>query len=169
VFSTGTDEHGLKIQQASQLSNQAPAQFCDSVSETFRQTFDECEISYTDFIRTTEDRHIKNVQHFWVFKLIIEIISKLFITYDSSQTVLAEKGYIYKGKYEGWYCTADETYVSEDKTTVILLPNGQQQRVSLESNRPVEWSSEENYMFRLSQFKNDLNNWLLNGKYSDFF
>lgn len=142
LFSTGTDEHGLKIQQAAQSLNQEPAQFCDSVSETFRQAFNDCEISYTDFVRTTDHRHVENVQHFW--------------------ELLAKKGYIYKGKYEGWYCTADETFVSDDKTTVVRLPNGQEQRVSLESNRSVEWSSEENYMFKLSQFKDDLNDWLQN-------
>ena len=79
VFSTGTDEHGLKIQQASQSSSQTPALFCDSVSQAFRQVFDECEISYTDFIRTTEDRHIQNVQNFWVLVTLFLNKFKSFI------------------------------------------------------------------------------------------
>lgn len=90
MFSTGTDEHGLKIQQASQSLNQDPAQFCDSVSGTFRQTFDECEISYTDFIRTTEDRHMDNVQNFWVFKQIFNRF-ELQITFDFFRQFLLKR------------------------------------------------------------------------------
>lgn len=74
-----------------------------------------------------------------------------------------ETGYIYEGKYEGWYCIADEMFLAEDQTKIIKLPNGQDQRVSIESNRPVEWFSEENYMFKLSKCRNDLNKWLESG------
>nr|SVE75746.1 EOG090X05VD [Daphnia hispanica] len=143
IFSTGTDEHGLKIQQAALHGNKDPGQFCDRVSGLFKVALDECEISYTDYIRTTESRHKENVNSFW--------------------KLLSEKGYIYKGKYEGWYCTADEAFVSEDQTTLVKLLNGQEQRVSLESNRPVEWFSEENYLFKLSTLKEELRYWLKSG------
>lgn len=66
VFSTGTDEHGLKIQQASLQANKDPAQFCDQVSVLFKNALDKCEIGYTDYIRTTESRHKENVHSFWV-------------------------------------------------------------------------------------------------------
>nr|SVE75116.1 EOG090X05VD [Daphnia dolichocephala] len=142
-FSTGTDEHGLKIQQAAFHANKDPALFCDQVSELFEIALKKCEISYTDYIRTTESRHKQNVHSFW--------------------KVLSEKGYIYKGKYEGWYCTADEAFVAEDQTTLVKLPNGQEQRVSTESNRHVEWFSEENYMFKLSSLREELIRWLKSG------
>jgi methionyl-tRNA synthetase len=66
VFSTGTDEHGLKIQQASLQANKDPSQFCDQVSVLFKNALDKCEIGYTDYIRTTENRHKENVHSFWV-------------------------------------------------------------------------------------------------------
>lgn len=84
------------------------------------------------------------------------------------QEILSEKGYIYKGKYEGWYCTADEAFVAEDQTMLVKLPNGQEQRVSTESNRPVEWFSEENYLFELSKLREKLRHWLKSGKFSFF-
>ena len=66
TFSSGTDEHGLKIQQAASLAKKDPPKFCDQVSNSFRQALDSCEISYTDFVRTTDPRHKENVQNFWV-------------------------------------------------------------------------------------------------------
>ncbi|XP_045028229.1 LOW QUALITY PROTEIN: Golgi apparatus protein 1 [Daphnia magna] len=143
TFSTGTDEHGLKIQQAALHANEEPGRFCDHVSGLFKTAFKNCEISYTDYIRTTESRHKENVHSFW--------------------EILSEKGYIYKGKYEGWYCTADEAFVAEDQTMLVKLPNGQEQRVSTESNRPVEWFSEENYLFELSKLREKLRHWLKSG------
>nr|SVE88629.1 EOG090X05VD [Daphnia sinensis] len=143
TFSTGTDEHGLKIQQAAMCANKEPGRFCDHVSGLFKTALKNCEISYTDYIRTTESRHKENVHSFW--------------------EILSEKGYIYKGKYEGWYCTADEAFVAEDQTTLVKLSNGQEQRVSTESNRPVEWFSEENYLFKLSKLREELRSWLKSG------
>lgn len=84
------------------------------------------------------------------------------------QNILSDKGYIYKGKYEGWYCTADETFVTEDQTTLVKLPDGREQRVSTESNRPVEWFSEENYLFKLSKLRGELLKWLISGKFPFF-
>lgn len=66
TFSTGTDEHGLKIQQAASHGNKEPSQFCNHVSALFKTALNNCEISYTDYIRTTESRHKENVNLFWV-------------------------------------------------------------------------------------------------------
>lgn len=78
VFSTGTDEHGLKIQQASLQAKQEPSAFCDDISGLFRKALDNCDISYTDYIRTTETRHKKNVQSFWVRICDIFLLSYIF-------------------------------------------------------------------------------------------
>jgi methionyl-tRNA synthetase len=66
IFSTGTDEHGLKVQEAAVSKNVSPKSFCDDVSLLFRKLFDDCNVSYTDYIRTTENRHVEAVEYFWV-------------------------------------------------------------------------------------------------------
>jgi methionyl-tRNA synthetase len=90
-FLTGTDEHGIKIERAAQAAGITPQQLADDVSNAFRATWDRMEITYSDFIRTTEDRHKTRVQ-------------QLF-------RVLRDNGYIYKGSYTGQYCVTDELYV----------------------------------------------------------
>ncbi len=69
TFSTGTDEHGLKIQQASLNAKKEPLMFCDHISGLFKEALIKCEIGYTDYIRTTEKRHKENVHSFWVFSI----------------------------------------------------------------------------------------------------
>ncbi|XP_020931377.1 methionine--tRNA ligase, mitochondrial isoform X2 [Sus scrofa] len=139
-FSTGTDEHGLKIQQAAATAGLAPSELCDRVSAQFQQLFREADISSTDFIRTTEARHQLAVQHFW--------------------GVLKTRGLLYKGLYEGWYCASDECFLPEAKVTRQPGPSGDLCPVSLESGHPVSWTKEENYIFRLSQFREPLQRWL---------
>ncbi|KAM9736599.1 methionine--tRNA ligase, mitochondrial [Dama dama] len=139
-FSTGTDEHGLKIQQAAAAAGLAPSELCDRVSAQFQQLFREADISSTDFIRTTEARHRIAVQHFW--------------------RVLKARGLLYKGLYEGWYCASDECFLPEAKVTRQPGPSGDLCPVSLESGHPVSWTKEENYIFRLSQFREPLQQWL---------
>ncbi|KAE8583758.1 hypothetical protein XENTR_v10020674 [Xenopus tropicalis] len=73
---------------------------------------------------------------------------------------LEERGYIYKGTYEGWYCTSDEAFLSEGQTAERIDSEGNKIRVSLESGHQVHWVSEENYMFRLSSLRPALLNWL---------
>ena len=90
-------------------------------------------------------------------------ISNLINSSSNLQETLSNKGYIDKGKYEGWYCTADEAFVPEDLTIVVKLPDGREQRVSTESNRPVEWFSEENYLFKLSKCREQLLQWMNSG------
>ena len=71
-----------------------------------------------------------------------------------------ERGHIYKGEYEGWYSTPDESFVSALDVEKKLMPDGQTLTVSKESGHRVEWVTEENYMFRLSEFSEQLTHWL---------
>ncbi|XP_035525024.1 methionine--tRNA ligase, mitochondrial [Morone saxatilis] len=139
-FATGTDEHGLKIQQAAEAAGKDPLIFCADVSERFKHLFSSCNISYTDYIRTTERRHHEAVKHFW--------------------SVLWNKGLIYKGSYEGWYSTQDESFLTPKQVGDALDSTGKEIKVSLESGHKVEWMKEENYMFRLSAFRSQLLDWL---------
>ncbi|KAM9326545.1 methionine--tRNA ligase, mitochondrial [Gastrophryne carolinensis] len=139
-LSTGTDEHGIKVQQAAAALGSSPSELCTRVSQKFREVFDAIGISYTDFVRTTEPRHIQAVQHFW--------------------KTLEDRGYIYKGTYQGWYCTSDEAFLSEDQTKESKDTSGTTIRVSEESGHQVHWMSEENYMFRLSALRPKLLDWL---------
>ncbi|XP_056106277.1 methionine--tRNA ligase, mitochondrial [Rhinichthys klamathensis goyatoka] len=139
-FATGTDEHGLKIQQAASNAGKDPLNFCTEVSESFKHVFQRCGILYTDYIRTTEKRHRQAVEHFW--------------------TVLHSKGFIYKGTYEGWYSTPDESFLTPTQVTDRTDSEGRQIKVSTESGHKVEWMKEDNYMFRLSDFRTKLLHWL---------
>lgn len=140
IFSTGTDEHGLKIQQAASKAKQDELTFCNGVSKQFKDLFHNTGISYTDYIRTTQDRHKKCVEHFW--------------------KTLQEKGWIYTGAYKGWYSTQDELFLSESEVKEVKHADGTLQKVSAESGHPVEWMEEKNYVFRLSEFQPDLLHWL---------
>ncbi|XP_048400572.2 methionine--tRNA ligase, mitochondrial isoform X1 [Stegostoma tigrinum] len=139
-FATGTDEHGLKIQQAADATAEAPLEFCSRVSKEFKTLFQQSLVSYTDYIRTTEERHKNAVQHFWC--------------------VLREKGYLYQGTYEGWYSVPDETFLSDSQVVERKDSNGNIIKVSLESGHKVEWTKEKNYVFRLSEFRQMLLDWL---------
>ncbi len=90
-FLTGTDEHGQKIERSARLAGRTPGEFATAIAAEFRGLWDGLSLSYNDFIRTTEDRHKRGVQH-------------LFAT-------LRDRGYIYKGSYTGQYCVSDELYV----------------------------------------------------------
>ena len=90
-FLTGTDEHGQKIERSAKLAGCGPQEFADAIAAEFRGLWDRLGLSYDDFIRTTEDRHKRGVQH-------------LFAT-------LRDRGFIYKGRYTGQYCVYDEAYV----------------------------------------------------------
>ncbi|KAM8952923.1 methionine--tRNA ligase, mitochondrial [Pelodytes ibericus] len=139
-ISGGTDEHGMKIQQAAQALGLDPHTLCSSVSQQFQVVFDALGISYTDFVRTSESRHAQAVSKFWM--------------------TLEEKGYIYKGTYQGWYCMSDEAFLNEGQTAVKTDLEGNLIRVSVESGHQVHWMSEENYMFRLSSLRPLLLHWL---------
>src|ERR1035438_5224258 len=97
-FLTGNDEHGQKIERSAELAGRTPDEFATAISGEFRGLWDRLGLTYDDFIRTTEERHIRGVQH-------------LFAT-------LRDKGFIYKGSYTGQYCVSDEAYVDGPPGTV---------------------------------------------------
>jgi len=130
-FLTGTDEHGLKIQRAAENKNIAPLELCNQISQTFRDLSKTLNLSNTDFIRTTEDRHKKTVQYLW--------------------SELEKNDDIYLSKYSGWYSVSDEAFYSEDE---IIDKN--KIKVCEASGSPVEWIEEESYFFRLSKWQNAL-------------
>ena len=130
-FLTGTDEHGLKIQRAAEKQKIDPLKFCDEVSQTFRDLSKTLNLSNTDFIRTTETRHKKTVQHLW--------------------DQLLKNDDIYLSKYSGWYAVSDEAFYSEDE---IIEKN--KIKIAEISGSPVEWIEEESYFFRLSKWQNNL-------------
>ncbi len=92
-FLTGTDEHGQKVQQAADKNGISPQEHCDIYAERFQELWSYFNLSNDDFIRTTEDRHVRVVQ---------QVLQHLF-----------DKGEIYKDTYEGWYSVADELFITE--------------------------------------------------------
>jgi len=130
-FLTGTDEHGLKIQRAAEKKNMDPLLFCDKLSKSFKQLTKTLNLSNTDFIRTTEKRHIKSVQHLW--------------------NLLEKNGDIYLSKYSGWYSVSDEAYYSEDE-----ISTKDNKKISTVSGSVVEWVEEESFFFRLSKWQDKL-------------
>jgi methionyl-tRNA synthetase len=125
-FLTGTDEHGQKIERAAQAAGKTPQEYSDQISGEFRQLWKRMGISNDDFIRTTEERHMKRVQ-------------KLFAT-------LRDKGYIYKGIYTGQYCVSCEAYVDGAQPGDPCPTCG----------RITETVKEENYFFKFSEFQDRL-------------
>lgn len=126
-FLTGTDEHGTKIAKSAQQHNMQPLEFADMIVEHFKRLWQRLNITYDDFIRTTETRHTKIVQQ--VFEDLIK------------------KGLIYKGKYSGWYCVPCETYLQTEELSGKNCPN---------CGREVELIDEDTYYFRLSIFQESL-------------
>jgi len=114
---SGTDEHGLKIQQAAAAAGTSPPELCARISALFHQAFTQAAVSFTDFIRTSEPRHCQAVCHFW--------------------TALQERGALYKGTYEGWYCTAEEGFLPESQLTERVDAQGCTHKVSVESGHEV--------------------------------
>ena len=130
-FLTGTDEHGLKIQRASEENKMKPLEFCNKISKTFKNLCKILNLSNTDFIRTTEDRHKKSVQHLW--------------------KELEKSGDIYLSKYSGWYSVSDEAFYNEDE-----IETKDDEKVSVNSGSRVEWVEEESYFFKLSKWQDKL-------------
>ncbi|KAI9225033.1 tRNA synthetases class I (M)-domain-containing protein, partial [Blastocladiella britannica] len=139
-FATGTDEHGLKIQQAATNANLPPQEFCDGISLQFRSLFDRANISYTDYIRTTEPRHHKAVQSMW-------------------QT-LNERNLLRKSTYSGYYSVSDEAFVPQ---TDVIPGRKPGTLVARDSGQPVEHTSEDTYVFGLDQWKSGISAALDNG------
>ena len=130
-FLTGTDEHGLKIQRAAEKKEVETLKFCDEISQTFRDLSKILNLSNTDFIRTTEERHKVSVQNLW--------------------SELEKNDDIYLSKYSGWYSVSDEAFYTDSEIEEI---DGKKKSIS--SKSPVEWIDEESYFFRLSKWEKPL-------------
>lgn len=127
MFLTGTDEHGQKIQKVANEKGVSPQQHVDEIVDGIKELWKTMEISYDDFIRTTEPRHVKRVQN---------IFMKMY-----------EKGDIYQGEYEGWYCTPCEAFWTETQINEGKCPD---------CGRTVEKTKEAAYFFRLSKYQDRL-------------
>ena len=130
-FLTGTDEHGLKIQRSAEKQNLDPLKFCNEISKIFRELTKILNLTNTDFIRTTEERHKKSVQYLW--------------------SQLEKNDDIYLSKYSGWYSVSDEAFYNEDEIEEL---DGK--KIAISSKSLVEWIEEESYFFRLSKWQKPL-------------
>ena len=136
IFLTGTDEHGLKIEQKAKAEGITPKEYVDKIVEIFKDLWSYMNISYDRYIRTTDDYHIETVQ---------KIFKELY-----------DKGYIYKGKYVGKYCTPCESFWTESQLVDGKCP---------ECGREVTEAEEEAYFFKMSPFADRIEKLLLETDY----
>jgi len=130
LFLTGTDEHGQKIQQAANLKNKSPKQYADEISAEFRKLWDDFEITYDIYARTTDQRHI-------------DFVKEVFLK-------MLEKGDIYKGEYEGFYCVSCESFFTKTQLINECCPD---------CGKPTTLLKEESYFFKLSKYENEILKW----------
>ena len=128
MYLTGTDEHGQKIQEKAEEKGVTPQQYVDEMVAGIKELWSKLDISYDDFIRTTDERHT-------------EVVAKIF-------EQLLEQGDIYLGEYEGWYCTPCESYFTELQLT--------EEGNCPDCGRPVEKVKEESYFFKVSKYADRL-------------
>jgi len=121
---TGLDEHGQKIQTVAEKNGQTPQEYVDKMAEDAKALWKKMDIEYDDFIRTTDERHVKSVQ-----KIIQRFI---------------DKGDIYKGEYEGWYCMPCENYFTETQLVDGKCPD---------CGREVKKMKEEAYFFNMKKYE----------------
>ncbi len=124
---TGTDEHGQKVEKAANAAGETPLELADRVVKRFQSLWEKLDISYNDFIRTTQERHKKGVSE--IFQRVMD------------------QGDIYLGEYEDWYCTPCETFWTETQLMDFRCPD---------CNRPTEKLKEESYFFRMSKYQDAL-------------
>lgn len=132
-FLVGTDEHGQKVLAAAMKRGVSPQAQADEMVTRFQGTWQRLQISFDDFIRTTEPRHRAVVQQ--------------ILTY------LWEQGDLYLGEYEGWYCVPDERFWTDKDVTEAACPD---------CGRPLEWLTEANYFFRMGRYQQWLNGYITN-------
>lgn len=130
-FLTGTDEHGQKVLRKAQERGLSPREHADELHQRFKDVWARLDISYDDFIRTTETRHSAVVQ---------QVLQTLY-----------ERGDIYRASYAGWYSTAAERFWTEKDLIDGKCP---------ESGLPVEWLEESNYFFKMSHYADQLRRWI---------
>lgn len=127
MFLTGLDEHGQKVAKTAEEHDMTPQEWCDSQVSQFSDLWHDLNITNDDFIRTTQERHVKGVQDF--------------------MQILHDNGYLYKDSYEGFYCTPCETFFAEEDLIDGKCPD---------CGRDVEFLKEENWFFKLSEFGDKL-------------
>jgi len=127
MFLTGTDEHGQKLQRIAEDKGVKPIEYIDEIVSGIKDLWKLMDISYDKFIRTTDDYHKSSVQ---------KIFNQLY-----------EQGDIYKGSYEGWYCTPCEAFWTETQAVDGKCPD---------CGRPVEKAKEEAYFFKMSKYADRL-------------
>ncbi|MGE6897160.1 methionine--tRNA ligase [Priestia flexa] len=136
-YLTGTDEHGQKIQRKAEEENVTPQQYVDNIVAGIKDLWGKMDISYDDFIRTTESRHK-------------EVVDKIF-------NRLLEQGDIYLDEYEGWYSVPDETYYTELQLVDPIIEDGKVVGgKSPDSGHPVELVREESYFFKMGKYADRL-------------
>lgn len=126
-FMTGTDEHGMKIEEKANAKGISPKEYVDKIATQVKTIWDSVGISYDKFMRTTDDYHVETIQ---------KIFKKLY-----------DQGDIYKGSYEGWYCIPDESFFTETQIVDGKCPD---------CGRPVVRANEEAYFFRMSKYQDRL-------------
>lgn len=137
MFLTGTDEHGMKIEQKAKEAGVTPKEYVDPIVANFKRLWETMDVSYDRYIRTTDDYHVKSVQ---------KIFKKLY-----------DKGYIYKGEYTGKYCTPCESFWTESQ----LDENG----CCPDCHRPVIDAHEEAYFLKVSEFADKIEKFLTETDY----
>lgn len=130
-FLTGTDEHGVKIQEIAEEQGITPQEHVDKIAGEIRDIADMLNVSYDGFIRTTDEHHVKAVQ---------KIFRKLY-----------DQGDIYKGEYEGWYCTPCESFWTNTQLKDGCCPD---------CGRPVQKTKEEAYFFKMSKYQKQLEQYI---------
>eukprot|EP01128_Nolandella_sp_AFSM9_P012008 TRINITY_DN887_c3_g3_i2.p1 TRINITY_DN887_c3_g3~~TRINITY_DN887_c3_g3_i2.p1 ORF type:complete len:666 (-),score=66.74 TRINITY_DN887_c3_g3_i2:1398-3395(-) len=146
-LSTGLDEHGIKVSEMAKQQGYSEQEWVDLKAAEFQQLFLDLDVNYDVFVRTTSAQHIALVQ--------------------STFSRLVQQGDIYLGQYSGWYSVADETFVPESQVEEILPGEGGDNNKSGEvrvgkvklTDRLVQWSTEENYMFKLSKYRKAAQAW----------
>ena len=137
LFATGTDENATKVVQAAERAGVAPLAFVDGMADRFRQAWSALNVQPDVFIRTTEPRHREAVQRFF--------------------TTLQERGEIYQGPYEGWYCVSCETYFTADEAPDV---DGIRRCPNEPLHAPLKLVRETNYFFALSRYGERLLEWI---------
>ena len=126
-YLTGTDEHGEKIEKKAAEAKVTPKEYVDNIAADVKRIYDLIDTSYNRFIRTTDDDHVKAIQH---------IFEKLY-----------KQGDIYKGEYEGWYCTPCESFFTDSQLVDGKCPD---------CGREVYKAKEEAYFFKMSKYADRL-------------
>ncbi|KPM38804.1 putative methionine--tRNA ligase, mitochondrial [Neonectria ditissima] len=141
LLCTGTDEYGMKVQQAAAKEGMPPKEFCDNNSRKFKELAAAADISNDFFVRTTDEDHKHAVEHFW----------------SHLKNTPPENLGLYKGHHEGWYCVSDECFYAEDEVqSAVVSQTGRKIMASIESGNEVEWIKEDTWFFPLSKYKDQL-------------